>query len=98
MEEFVKEMKEIHEKVKVALRKSQEEMKKYVDKNRKEVVEYKVGDRVLLSTKDLIWEMRNRETKKLTEMFVGPYKIKKNKIREYSSIRVIDVDENSSGG
>ena len=79
MEEFVKEMKEIHEKVKVALRKSQEEMKKYVDKNRKEVVEYKVGDRVLLSTKDLTWEMRNRETKKLTEMFVGPYKIKKIK-------------------
>jgi len=27
-------------------------MKKYVNKNRKEVEEYKVGDRVLISTKD----------------------------------------------
>jgi len=32
-------------------------MKKYMDKNKKEVVEYKVEDRVLLSTKDLIWQM-----------------------------------------
>ena len=46
-------MKEIYEKVKVALRKLQEEMKKYVDKNKKKVVEYKVRDRVLLSTKNL---------------------------------------------
>jgi len=30
-------------------------MKKYMDRNRKEVVEYKVEDKVLLSTKDLIW-------------------------------------------
>jgi len=37
-------MKEIYEKAKVALKKSQEEMKKYVDRNRKEVVKYKVGD------------------------------------------------------
>jgi len=40
-------------------------------------VEYKVGDRVLLSTKDLTWQMRNREIKKLMEKFVGSYKIKK---------------------
>jgi len=52
-------------------------MKKYADKNRKEVVEYKVRDRVLLSMKDLVWQIRNRETKKLTERFVGLYKIKK---------------------
>jgi len=35
-----------------------------------------VGDRVLLSTKDLMWQMRNREIKKLMEKFVEPYKIK----------------------
>jgi len=51
-------------------------MKKYADRNRKEAVEYKVGDKVLLSTKDLTWQMKNRETKKLTEKFVGLYKIK----------------------
>jgi len=40
-------------KAKAVLKKLQEEMKKYTDRNRKEAVEYKVGDRVLLSMKDL---------------------------------------------
>ena len=57
--------------------KSQKEMKKYMDKNKKEVVEYKVEDRVLLSTKDLIWQMKNKKIKKLIEKFVKLYKIKK---------------------
>ena len=52
-------------------------MKKYMNINRKEVVEYKVRDKVLLSTKDLMLQMGNRGTKKLGEKFVGPYKIKK---------------------
>ena len=57
--------------------KSQKEMKKYMDKNKKEVVEYKVEYRVLLSTKDLIWQMKNKKIKKLIEKFVKLYKIKK---------------------
>ena len=48
-------MKKIHEEAKAALKKSQEKLKKYTDKNRKEVVEYKLEDRVLLSMKDLMW-------------------------------------------
>ena len=76
-EEFVKKMKEIYEETKVALKKSQKEMKKYTDRNKKEAVEYKVKNRVLLSMKDLMWQMRNRDMKKLIEKFVGPYKIKK---------------------
>jgi len=71
--EFVKKIKEIHKEVKIALIKSQKEMKIYIDRNRKEAREYKVGDRVLLSMKDLVWKMRNRKTKK----FVRSYKIKK---------------------
>jgi len=35
------------------LGKTQEEMKKYTDRKRAEVDNYKVGDLVLLSTKDL---------------------------------------------
>jgi len=31
----------------------------------------------LLSTKNLMWQMRNREIKKLIKKFVEPYKIKK---------------------
>jgi len=65
-------MKEIHEEAKAALKKSQEKIKKYTNKNRKEVVEYKLEDRVLLSMKDLMWQMRNREIKKLMEKFVEP--------------------------
>jgi len=57
-EEFLKEIKKIHEEVKVAL-------KRYADRNRKEIVKYGVGDRIFLSIKKLI------------EKFVRPYKIKK---------------------
>jgi len=52
-EKFVAKIKEIQKKAKAALRKAQEEMKKYADKKRVEVNEYKVGDLVMLSTKDL---------------------------------------------
>jgi len=48
-----------------------------VDKKRAEVNEYKVGDLVMLSTKDLKYQMVGRRTEKLTERYVGPYKIKK---------------------
>jgi len=52
-------------------------MKKYADKKRAEVNEYKVGDLVMLSTEDLKYQMVRRRTEKLTERYVGPYKIKK---------------------
>ena len=40
-------------------------------------MEYKIRDKVLLSTKDLAFQMKERPTKKLTEQFIGPYKVKK---------------------
>jgi len=52
-------------------------MKKYTNKKRSDVEEYKVGDLVMLSTKDLKYQMIGRRTEKLTERFVGPYKVKK---------------------
>jgi len=54
--------------VKAVLKKLQKEIKKYIDKNKKEMVKYKVEDKVLLSTKNLIWQIKNRETKKLIEI------------------------------
>ena len=48
-----------------------------MDRKRGEVDNYKVGDLVILSTKDLKYQMVGRRTEKLTERFVGPYKIKK---------------------
>jgi len=52
-EKFVIKMREIQEEAKAALEKAQEEMKKYIDRKRAEVNEYKVGDLVMLNTKDL---------------------------------------------
>ena len=74
---FVEKIKEIQEKAKAALGKVQEEMKKYVDRKRAEVDEYRVGDLVMLSTKDLKYQMVGRRTEKLTERFIGPYRVKK---------------------
>ena len=56
--EFVERMKKVHEKVEAALRKTQEEMKRYVDRSRKETEEWKKEDRVMLSTKDLVFKER----------------------------------------
>ena len=49
--EFIKEMKDRYEKVKAVLVKSQEEMKRYTNRNRKEAEEYRVVDKVLISMK-----------------------------------------------
>ena len=51
-------------------------MRKYADRKRSDADEYKVGDLVMLSTKDLKYQMVRRRTEKLTERFVGPYKVK----------------------
>jgi len=76
-EKFIEKMKEIQKKAKAALGRAQEEIKKYVDRKRGEVDNYKVGDLVMLSTKDLKYQMVGKRTEKLTKRFVGPYKIKK---------------------
>jgi len=51
-------------------------MKKFTDKRQREGEECRVGDLVLLSTKDLKWQMKGRRSEKLTECFVGLYKVK----------------------
>ena len=76
VEEFAERMKQVQEEVKVTLGKAQEEMRKYTDRKRREGVEFKVGDLVLLSTKELKWHMKGRRLEKLMERFIGPYKVK----------------------
>ena len=76
-EKFVAKMKEIQGEAKAALGKVQEEMRKYTDKKREEVDKYKVGNLVMLSTKDLKYQMIRRRTEKLIKRFVDSYKIKK---------------------
>ena len=48
-------------------------MKKYADQSRKETEDWKKEDRVLLSTKDLVF--KERSVRKLTERYIGPYMV-----------------------
>ena len=96
-EKFVTKMKKIQEEAKAVLGKVQEEIKKYVDRKKGEANKYKVGDLVMLSTKDLKYQMTGRRTKKLMKGFVGPYKVKKIvlanavKLELSSTIRIYPV-------
>jgi len=48
-------------------------MKIYADRKRKETEEWKKGDRVMLSIKDLVF--KERPVRKLVEQYVGLYEI-----------------------
>jgi len=61
--EFVKQMKKVQEEAEAALKRMQENMKRQVDKKRKESEKWKKEDRVMLSTKDLVF--KERPVKKL---------------------------------
>jgi len=52
-EKFVEKMKKIQKEAKAVLGKAQEDMRKYANRKRLDVDEYKVGDLVMLSTKNL---------------------------------------------
>ena len=55
----------------------QEEIKKYVNGNKKKAEEYEIGDKILISIKDFLMELMKGATKKLTEKYIGPYIVKK---------------------
>jgi len=74
---FIEKIKKIQKEAKTALGKLQEKIKKYVDREKEKVDDYKVEDLVILSTKDLKYQMVGRKTEKLMERFVGPYKVKR---------------------
>ena len=76
VEKFAERMRSVQEEAKAALQKVQEDIKQYMDKERGEVEEYRVGNLVLLSTKDLKYQMVRRHTEKFIEHFVGPYRVK----------------------
>ena len=73
--EFVERMKKVQKEVEAALKKIQKEMKKYADRNRKETEKWRKRDRVMLSTKDLVF--KERPVHKLVERYIDPYKIEK---------------------
>ena len=71
--EFVERMKKIHEETGAVLKKTQEDMKRQADRERKETEDWKKRDKVLLSTKNLVF--KERLARKLVDRYVGPYTI-----------------------
>ena len=93
--EFVERMKKVYEEVRAVLKKAQEDMKRQADRGRKETEDWRKGDRVLLSTKDLVF--KERLVRKLVDRYVGPYTIEEVvstdvvKLRLLTSIRIHPV-------
>ena len=69
--EFVERVKKMHEEARVALKKTQEDMKRQAARRRKETENWKKRDKVLLSTKDLVF--KERLVRKLVDQYIGPY-------------------------
>ena len=65
MAAFVERMKKVYEEAGAALKKMQEDMKRQADQGRKETEDWKREDRVILSTKDLVF--KERPTRKLVD-------------------------------
>ena len=84
---FVMKMKKIQKETKVALKNMQEEMKKYTDRKKAEVDEYKVGDLVILSTKDLEISDDWEENRKVNREIYETLQDKENHIIKHSRIR-----------
>ena len=71
--EFVERMRRVQEEAGAALKNAQNEMRRQADRGRQEVEDWKKDEKVMLSTKDLVF--KERPTKKLTERYVKPYAI-----------------------
>jgi len=82
--EFVERIKRVHEEVRAALKKVQKDMKRQADKGRKETEDWKKGNRIMLSMKDLVF--KERLVKKLVDLYVGLYTVE-----EVVSINVVKL-------
>ena len=62
---FVERMKKVYKEAGVTLKKAQEDMRRKADKGRKKTKNWKKRDRIMLSTKDLVF--KERLVKKLVD-------------------------------
>ena len=72
--EFVERMKKVYEEAGAALKKAQKNMKREADRERREMENWKREDRIMLSTKDLMF--KERPARKLVDQYIEPYTIK----------------------
>ena len=56
--EFVERMRKVQKEAGAVLAKAQEEIKRQADRGRKKAEVWKVGDKIMLSTKDLVFKKR----------------------------------------
>jgi hypothetical protein len=70
--DFVERMKRMREETEAALLKARDDMKRWADHDRGEVIKYKVGDKIMVDAREL--EL-GRPSKKLSERWIGPYPI-----------------------
>ena len=63
--EFAERMRKVQKEAGAVLKRVQEEIKKQADRERKEAEEWKIGDKVMLSMKDLVF--KERPAKKLVD-------------------------------
>ena len=73
--EFVERIKKVYKEAGTVLKKAQKDMKRQADRGRKETEDWKKGDKVILSIKDLVF--KERLAKKLVDRYIGPYTIEK---------------------
>jgi len=69
--EFVERMKKVQEKARAVLKKAQKKIKQQADRGRKKAEVWRVMDKVILSTKDLVF--KERLVKKLVDQYISPY-------------------------
>ena len=87
--EFVERMKKVHEEVGAALKKAQEDMKKQIDRGRKETENWTKRDKVMLSTKDLVF--KERPVYKLVKKYIGPYEIEEMVSSNAMKLRLLSL-------
>ena len=69
--EFVERMRKVQKEAGAALKKVQKDIKRQVDRGRKESKDWKKKDKVMLSTKDLVF--KERLAKKLVDQYISLY-------------------------
>ena len=94
--EFVERMRKIQEEIGTILRKAQEEMKRQVNRKRQEVEEWRKREKVMLSTKDLVF--KERLTKEVDREVCGTIYNRRSSIKKCSEIETTDFNEDSSSG
>ena len=71
-QDFVTDLQELHDQLRITIRESQDRIQQFADKNRIPPPEFKIGDKAFVKAK---FFRTTRPSKKLSEKYLGPYDI-----------------------